>query len=290
MLEFLSRITSFSNEKLTVLLWQGQAHETNKPYTIVPRKMLGLLVVTHLIVIALMFLFFFLTPLGTLLFNREDQAVREQIVEIRDRIEVLRDSLHANEIQLSNFKLALMQSADTTFTTGISAEDRPEIFSVAPAFMEFDDTDFFTQVRGLSVEEIVHSAEDFFSSDWELPLRFPLEGTVTRGFDLQTGHTGIDIAAAEGTVIRTFADGVVLFSGFTIQYGNVMVIQHINGFLSIYKHCKSLARQKGDFVKRGDIIGRVGSTGILTSGPHLHFELWQNGVALDPSESFTNLN
>ncbi|MCH8485373.1 MAG: M23 family metallopeptidase [Candidatus Cyclonatronum sp.] len=273
-----------------MLLWQGQAHDTNKPYTIVPRKMLGLVVLSHLIVIGLMFLFFFLTPLGTLLFNREDQAVREQIVEIRDRIEVLRDSLHANELQLSNFKLALMQSTDTTFATGINAEDRPEIFSISPAFFELEDGDAFTQVRGLSPEEIVHSSEAFFSSDWDLPLPFPLEGTVTRRFDISTGHTGIDIAAAEGTVIRTFADGVILFSAFTVQYGNVIIIQHTNGFASIYKHCKSLARQKGDFVKRGDIIGRVGSSGLLTTGPHLHFELWRNGVALNPSESFTNLN
>lgn len=290
MLDFISRITSFSNEKLTVLLWQGQTHDTNKPYSIVPRKILGLLVLSHLIVIALMFLFFFLTPLGTLLFNREDQAVREQIVEIRDRIEVLRDSLHANELQLSNFKLALIQSADTTFATGISAEDRPELFSISPAFFEFDEGDMFTQVRGLSPDEIVRSADDFFSTDWELPMPFPLEGTVTRRFDMVSGHTGIDIAAPEGTVIRTFADGVVLFSAFTVQYGNVVAVQHVNGFVSIYKHSKSLARQKGDFVRRGDIIGRVGSSGLLTTGPHLHFELWRNGVALNPSESFTNLN
>lgn len=290
MLEFISRVTSFSKQKLTVLLWEGQAHDTNKPYTIVPRKMLGLLVLSHFVVVVLMFLFFFLTPLGTLLFNREDQAVREQIVEIRDRIEVLRDSLHANEIQLSNFKLALIQSADTTFATGISPEERPEIFSISPAFLEFEEADVFSQVRGLSAEEIVRSADDFFSSEWELPMPFPLEGTITRRFDMQARHTGVDIAAPEGSVIRTFADGVVLFSAFTVQYGNVVVIQHSNGFASIYKHNKSLARQRGDFVRRGDIIGRVGSTGMLTTGPHLHFELWRNGVALNPSESFTNLN
>lgn len=290
MLEFISRITSFSKQKLTVLLWEGQAHDTNKPYTIIPRKVLGLLVLSHVIVVVLMFLFFFLTPLGTLLFNREDQAVREQIVEIRDRIEVLRDSLQANEIQLSNFKLALIQSADTTFATGLSAEERPDIFSISPAFFEFEETDVFTQVRGLTAEEIVRSADDFFSSDWEFPMPFPLEGTVTRRFDMAGGHTGIDIAAPEGAVIRSFADGVILFSAFTVQYGNVVVIQHSNGFASIYKHNKSLARQKGDYVRRGDIIGRVGSTGMLTTGPHLHFELWRNGVALNPSESFTNLN
>ncbi len=288
---FISRILSFSKRKLTILLWEGSTQEKTETYQLIPRKLTLWFVASHLIVLGIVFLFFFLTPLGTILFNREDQAMRAQIVDIRERVEALRDSLYANELQLANFKRALVEGADTTFVTGLSDQEL-EAFYGAQNEMAATGTmpsgAGFT--RGLEPEEIIFSNAHFFTGPLEFPNQFPLSGSVTRKFEPSNRHYGIDIAASEGSSVTAFADGIVLFSGFTINYGFVVIIQHSDGFVSVYKHCKNLAKQSGDFVTRGDVIGFVGDYGLVSSGPHLHFELWQDGLPLNPAEYFQNLN
>ncbi len=290
MIEFLKRIVSFSSEKITVLLWKGPTHDETESYVIIPSKILGIAVAGCMGVLVVVFLFFFLTPLGTILFNREDQAVREQILEIRDRVEALRDSLHASELQLAMFKDALAAGSDTTFITR-RPQDLSQLYDEEPTAQLFaEGVEISPGARGLRAEEIILSNAHFFSSGLDFPASFPLQGSVTRTFEASSGHFGIDIAAEEGTVIPSFADGVVIFSGFTINYGNVVVLQHPEGYMSIFKHSKNLAKQKGDIVRRGDVIGFVGSDGLVSTGPHLHFELWRFGVPLDPSQYFINLN
>ncbi len=288
---FISRIISFSKRKLTILLWEGSTQENTETYQVVPRKLLGFFVVSHLLVLGLVFLFFFLTPLGTLLFNREDQAMRSQIVEIRERVHQLRDSLYANELQLSNFKRALIEGADTTFVTGFSDQQLDEIYgrqNSRTSVGGLAGTESYT--RGLEPEEIIFSNYHFFAGDLDFPNQFPLSGSLTRKFEPSNRHYGIDIAASEGSPVTAFSDGVVLFSGFTINYGHVVIIKHREGFVSVYKHCKNLAKVTGDFVTRGDVIGFVGDYGLVSSGPHLHFELWQNGIPHNPADYFQNIN
>ncbi|MCH8558038.1 MAG: M23 family metallopeptidase [Balneolia bacterium] len=291
MTEFLKRIISFSREKITILLWKGPTHDDTETYVIVPRKILGTVSAFFGGILFIVLLFFFLTPLGTLLFNREDQAVREQILEIRERVEALRDSLHASELQLAMFKQALAAGSDTTFITRLQNEDFSRIYEVeSGSSMMIDESGVPSAMRGLRAEEVILSNDHFFTRSLEFPEQFPLEGTVTRTFEARSGHFGIDIAADENTVIPAFAEGVVIFSGFTINYGNVVVLQHPGGYLSIYKHSRNLAKQKGDIVRRGDVIGFVGSDGLVSTGPHLHFELWRFGVPVDPAQYFMNLN
>lgn len=290
MLEFLKYIISLSKQQLTILLWEG-SRDHAETFLLVPRRLLGWLLASYAVLILVMCLIFYLTPLGTLLFNHEDRALREQVVEIYTRVDQLSDSLAASEYQLSEFKRALAEGIDTTFS--ITAVDQ-NLYRSANSYNSGrpyrPEIDPSRGVRGLLSDEIIFSNRMFFDATLEFPLRFPLGGSLTRRFDADNGHYGIDIAAEEGAPVRSFASGVVLFSGFTLNYGAVVMIQHQDAFVSVYKHCNSLTIKPGDFIGKGDVIGRVSDSGRLSSGPHLHLELWQNGLPLNPEDYFSNFN
>ena len=109
----------------------------------------------------------------------------------------------------------------------------------------------------------------------------PIEGIISRGFIAKSKHYGIDIVSKKNESIKAVADGSVIMATWTRDAGYVIGIQHNNQMISFYKHNSLLYRQVGDLVKAGDIIGVVGNSGEYTDGPHLHFELWYMGTAID---------
>jgi murein DD-endopeptidase MepM/ murein hydrolase activator NlpD len=112
----------------------------------------------------------------------------------------------------------------------------------------------------------------------------PVKGYVTSKFSSPDKHFGIDIATGENEAVKAALDGTVIFSGWSVETGNVISIQHTSNIVTVYKHNAVLLKQQGDYVKSGDPVAIVGSSGELSTGPHLHFELWYNGVAVDPQK------
>ena len=110
----------------------------------------------------------------------------------------------------------------------------------------------------------------------------PVSGSFSQGFNAKNKHFAIDIVAKTGTPVKAIADGTVILSEWTSETGYVLVLSHSNEFTSVYKHNGSLLKQQGEFVKSGEVIASVGSTGELTTGPHLHFELWNSGYPVNP--------
>ncbi|WP_299626515.1 M23 family metallopeptidase [uncultured Tenacibaculum sp.] len=111
----------------------------------------------------------------------------------------------------------------------------------------------------------------------------PITGSVTQSFNAANKHFAIDIVAKTGTPVKAIANGTVILSGWTAETGYIITVQHANNYVSVYKHNGQLLKQQGDFVKSGEVIASVGSTGELTTGPHLHFELWNNGYPVNPT-------
>jgi len=112
----------------------------------------------------------------------------------------------------------------------------------------------------------------------------PLKGVVTNPFNPDQQHFGIDIVSKQNEAIKSVRDGTVIFSCWTIETGYVIGIQHAESVVSIYKHNSALLKRVGDIVKAGEVIAIIGETGELSSGPHLHFELWSDGSPVDPQE------
>lgn len=120
----------------------------------------------------------------------------------------------------------------------------------------------------------------------EFPLLVPATGFVSRKFEAERGHVGIDFAGKIGSLVVAAAEGYVVFAGYTVDDGYTMILSHGGGFLTIYKHNQSLLKTIGEMVKRGEPIALLGNTGRISYGPHLHFEVWKNGQAQNPSDYF----
>jgi len=112
----------------------------------------------------------------------------------------------------------------------------------------------------------------------------PLKGEITSPFNYKNGHIGIDVIASKNEAVKAALEGTVVFSDWSPENGHVIQIQHEKNIISIYKHNSFLLKKTGDRVSAGDPIAIVGNSGSLSTGPHLHFELWYNGVPLDPEK------
>ena len=115
----------------------------------------------------------------------------------------------------------------------------------------------------------------------------PISGFVSDHYNAKKGHFGVDVVAKTNEPVKCIADGTVVFSSWTQDFGYVLMVQHSANLISIYKHNAELYKKLGTFVNAGEIISIVGNSGEMTSGPHLHFELWYNGSSLNPEEFVT---
>lgn len=112
----------------------------------------------------------------------------------------------------------------------------------------------------------------------------PVKGVITESYDLANDHYGVDVATRENELIKATLDGTVVFAGYTAADGYIVEVQHANNLLSVYKHGSQVTVKQGDLVKAGQPVAIVGNTGETSKGTHLHFEIWYNGIALNPEE------
>lgn len=114
----------------------------------------------------------------------------------------------------------------------------------------------------------------------------PVLGEITQKFNYKENHFAIDIAVDTGTPIKAISDGRVVLSEWTMETGHVIIVDHGDMLLSVYKHNSSLVKKQNELVAAGEVIALSGNQGTLTTGPHLHFELWKNGAPIDPEQFF----
>jgi len=189
--------------------------------------------------------------------------LKSQYVDVVDRIlkgEVV-DSFTPSLMTDSSFSInrsALQPSkADSLLREIVHKED---LYNISP---------FYTRAPSL-LENLV-----FFK---------PTEGLISDAFNVSEKHYGLDIVAHPGASIKACLDGVVIFADWSVSSGNTILIQHPDNIVSVYMHAASLRKSSNDLVKAGEVVGIVGNSGEASSGPHLHFELWQNGVPINPTE------
>lgn len=278
MLDFLKRLFRNQDQDLTFVVFDDEETESTTSYHFKPSQLWNLFYAALFVVVIITLLFVMFTPVSGLLYNSEDAQLRQRVINISKRVQALQDSLNARDAQLWEMK-QVIASGDTTFPINNrvrSPQDNPN--------MQSRELDFSTEVstKGmLSENEIIFSK--IFDKVPEFPADYPIEGTFTRGYNPEDGHYGIDIATKTGTSFKAIADGAVVNKDWTIDYGFVLHVQHSNGIIAVYKHVASLSKSVGDIVLKGDILGTAGNVGVLSSGPHLHIEIWKNGVPQNPN-------
>ncbi len=120
-----------------------------------------------------------------------------------------------------------------------------------------------------------------------LSLFPPVTGRITETYNAKIKHYAVDIVTVKDKPVKTVADGTVIFSEWTASTGYVLIIEHSFGLISVYKHNAELLKTQGDLVKSGEVIAITGNTGELSTGPHLHFELWVDGYPVNPQDYIT---
>ncbi|MDD4848094.1 MAG: M23 family metallopeptidase [Bacteroidales bacterium] len=154
---------------------------------------------------------------------------------------------------------------------------------VDPATVQFTKSPEDSLLR-MEMEQI----NDYTLSSSDLPkatiqnFTVPVFGNITNAFSLADHHLGTDFSAKPDAPIYATLDGMIVYSDWTPETGHTLIIQHSNNYISVYKHNASRLKQSGDFVKAGEVIAYIGNSGELSNGPHLHFELWYNGMPVNP--------
>ena len=224
------------------------------------------------------------TPLKEYIPGYGDVHLRKDIVEMELRSDSLHRVVQQQELWITNIRNILMGNIDTSAKTAsgqpayydtINLEHVPEEDLRLREEIEREQN-YSLSFSGLQKKgEVALSQLNFFP---------PLAGYITSDFNPQEDHFGIDIVAAEGAPIKNVMDGYVILSTWTLETGHVIGIQHEYNLVSFYKHNSVLLKKTGNFVKAGDAIAIIGSSGELTTGPHLHFELWHEGSPVNPED------
>lgn len=230
------------------------------------------------LLIACTILLIALTPLKEYIPGYANTNLKREVLALAIKADSLEAQLQYNEQYVSNIGRVLKGEsldeilADTMRATVKSADVGSLAISKEDSLLRLmvEEEDQFNLTRGASDQLQLFS---FFP---------PLKGIVTNGFNLQKDHLGVDIVAPENTPVKSCLSGTVIFEGWTSETGYVMAIQHNQDLVSFYKHNAALLKKQGDKVKTGEAIAILGKTGHLSTGPHLHFELWYNGTPVNP--------
>lgn len=221
------------------------------------------------------------TPIRNYLPGYLDVEIRKEIMQNALRADSLERMIEIQSLYLNNVAGILAGT--------IALDSIQEIDSLAQANVDYniprskEEEDF---VKNFEEEEKYNLAvlnPNMLPTDGVFFYK-PVNGVVSSHYETDIRHFGVDLVAAPKESVLATLDGTVVFTGFDPNWGNVIQVQHKNGFLSIYKHNELLLKELGDHVVAGEAIALVGNTGKLSTGPHLHFELWYKGNPVNPEE------
>jgi murein DD-endopeptidase MepM/ murein hydrolase activator NlpD len=199
-------------------------------------------------------------------------GLAEEVILLRDYNQQMRHALGEGVRDSSTAKKTPVVSV--TVDTG----GKLPTFATEGPVPEYD------ELSGGSVGQFAAIVTGGDGGKFRFPIMSPTDGFITRGFDPSRNHFGMDFAGKRGTPVYAAAEGHVVFSGWTYQDGNTIIIQHSGGFVTVYKHTQALLLSVQVRVSRGEPIALLGTSGKTSLGPHLHFEVWKDGVPLDPNQ------
>ena len=260
-------------------LTDAVSHERLRVLTFTRTSFITAVVSAVVLLLVLLYLLIALTPVRTFIPGYPDARARRQAVQNAMRIDSLETQILQWELYAENLKKVVAGEEPLMLDSLINRQQ---------AFRKEADTAYLA-ARDSVLRVRVTEAERFEVSGprRNLPIEAlsfytPLKGVVSQGFDAAL-HPYVDVTAPTGTAVMSVLDGTVVFSGWDEGDGYTVAIQHKGDILSVYKHNEKLLKKTGETVKAGTPVALTGSTGSLTKGDHLRFELWYEGQAVDPA-------
>lgn len=219
------------------------------------------------------------TPLREYIPGYSSTSLKKQATTLQFTTDSLRQEIKVNKEYIASIRKVLSGDVKTVQFNKDSI--------VAAAKLEAADFDLNASQRDLALRDRVDQEDKYNPltaiSVTNFAFSTPVKGAISEGFRPEEKHYAVDVVTVKDAPIKAAADGTVIFAEWTAETGYVILIKHANDFISAYKHNASLLKTQGELVKAGEVIAIAGNTGELTTGPHLHFELWMDGVPMDPT-------
>ena len=234
---------------------------------------------TSSFLVALVIILIIATPLKEYIPGYPKKEYRQMLIENAILTDSLENQLKSRDIFFQNMKTIIDGGVPKDNIQVSDSGPKPETVT----FRNYNhDSVFQDKIMEEQLNLSLHTTEPKNTGLAGIHFFTPVKGMVTNKFKSTADHYGVDIVSAANSMILSVLDGTVIFAGWTLDTGYVIYIQHENNLVSVYKHNAELLKNIGDKVKAGEAIAIIGNSGELSTGPHLHFELWHNGVALDP--------
>lgn len=279
--------SSKQNNRFRFIIYNDATFEEVRSYRITRFSVVSLIATAVVFLMAVTFVLLAYTPLKILITGPEDNNIQLTAINNALRTDSLEYQLRIRNNFIENMKT-------------IIEEREPRTHNQAPDTLKrYDTIDFSiskedSMLRQQIEDQMIYSANVFTkpveqtSFDiTKIHFYTPVKGLVTSTFNLVDGHFGTDVAAAEGSFVHASHDGTVVLAANTLEAGYILEIQYEGNIVTLYKHLGKTLVELGDQVKAGTPIAVVGNSGVLTTGTHLHFELWHRGVPLDPQDYVT---
>ena len=276
-------------DKYRLVIMNNETYEERLSFRLSRLNVFLLTVTVSIILITLTIFIIAFTPIREYIPGYLDVNIPGKLYRLEQRADSLERSLRARDLYLRNIRNII--------------EGREIVDSIVPVRDAGIDYDSITMESSpedsmLRAEYdartkynlFFYESEDLYDGALQISdivFFIPVEGIIINKFNLAEKHYGVDIAASTESMIKSVQDGTIIFSDWTSETGHTIAIQHSGNFISLYKHNSMLLKSTGSFVKAGEPIAVSGDSGELTSGPHLHFELWHNGTPVDPEEYMT---
>ena len=274
-------------KKYRIVVYNNETYEERVHFKLTLLNFFNILIAASVLLIVLVTYLIAFTPLREYIPGYTDVSVNRRVYEMERKADSLELVFKQKDLYINNLKRII---------TGEGFEND----SVNSLLAKSSNTNFDDIVIKSSKQDSIFRREyeeetrnNLFSNEimsdvgqeFKLVSFFtPLNGIVTNHFNREEKHFGTDLVASNNSVIKATADGTVIYSDWTVENGYCIGIQHNGNLFSVYKHNAVLLKEDGDFVNAGDAIAIYGNSGSLTTGPHLHFELWYNGTPLNPED------
>lgn len=270
--------------KFAVVVYDGDSLEQISSFRTSKLNIYTYITTGATVVVILTFVLLKFTPARSLLGYESDPKMNKAIIYNASRVDSLEQQIQIRDNYYENLKKIMKGEVPEGETVDIEETK-----------VNYDDIDFSKSKHDSILRKQIEEDEQYNLSMIEennrqgntlqsLHFFAPIKGIITSTFNASEEHYGIDIVAEANKPILTTLNGTVVYAGWTMKTGHVIQVQHENNLLSFYKHNSSLLKKMGDHVKAGESIAIIGNSGEFTTGPHLHFEIWHNGVPLNPQD------
>ncbi len=276
--------------KYRLVLMHDKTFEVQASLRLSPLNVIILFSTLFVVIGLLVYMTIVFTPLKNLVVGYSEVRTTRQITENKRITDSIQQVLNAYDLYYANLQKRLKGETDTIIPMdSLQKKDYSKVVIGDPSEIDMEMRDQIEREDLFNLS--MGDPRDITGEQNLQSLHFfpPVKGTETSAFNAREGHYGIDLVAPENTPVKACLDGVVLDAYWNLESGNVIIIQHDHGLISFYKHNSQILKRTGAKVRAGDVIAIIGNTGEMSTGPHLHFELWHDKMPLNPAE-FINFN